>query len=38
MMSMRRKIAGLKPSEIRSLGRDELDMPVTKQVSSSSYT
>merc|ERR1712013_464319 len=31
MMSMRRKIAGLKPSEIRSLNRDELDMPVTKQ-------
>ena len=31
MMSMRRRIAGLKPSEIRSLGRDELDMPVTKQ-------
>ena len=31
MMSMRRKIAGLKPSEIRNLGRDELDMPVTKQ-------
>lgn len=31
MMSMRRKIAGLKPSEIRNLGRDELDLPVTKQ-------
>lgn len=31
MMSMRRKIAGLKPSEIKSLGKDELDMPVTKQ-------
>jgi len=30
MMSMRRKIAGLKPSEIRNLGRDELDLPVTK--------
>eukprot|EP00092_Neocalanus_flemingeri_P007562 GFUD01008161.1.p1 GENE.GFUD01008161.1~~GFUD01008161.1.p1 ORF type:complete len:514 (-),score=179.05 GFUD01008161.1:100-1641(-) len=29
MMSMRRRIAGLKPSEIRSLGREELDMPVT---------
>jgi hypothetical protein len=32
MMSMRRKIAGLKPSEIRNLGREELDLPVTKQV------
>jgi len=31
MMSMRRKIAGLKPMEIRSLNQDELDMPVTKQ-------
>ena len=31
MMSMRRKIAGLKPSEIRNLNRDELDLPVTKQ-------
>jgi len=31
MMSMRRRIAGLKPSEIRSLCREELDMPVTKQ-------
>ena len=31
MMSMRRKIAGLKPSEIRNLDRDELDLPVTKQ-------
>jgi len=30
MMSMRRKIAGLKPSEIRNLDKDELDMPVTK--------
>jgi hypothetical protein len=34
-MSMRRKIAGLKPSEIRNLDRDELDLPVTKQVKSS---
>ena len=25
MMSMRRKIAGLKPSEIRNLDKDELD-------------
>jgi len=31
MMSMRRKIAGLKPSEIRNLGREELDMPVTME-------
>ena len=31
MMSMRRKIAGLKPSEIRNLDRNELDLPVTKQ-------
>ena len=31
MMSMRRKIAGLKPSEIRNLDKDELDLPVTKQ-------
>ncbi len=32
MMSMRRKIAGLRPSEIRNLDREELDLPVTKQV------
>jgi len=31
MMSMRRKIAGLRPSEIRNLDRDELDLPVTKR-------
>merc|ERR1719242_206906 len=31
MMSMRRKIAGLKPSEIRNLDKSELDLPVTKQ-------
>merc|ERR1711997_981383 len=31
MMSMRRKIAGLKPSEIKNLAKAELDMPVTKQ-------
>ena len=31
MMSMRKKIAGLKPSEIRNLDREELDLPVTKQ-------
>ena len=34
MMSMRKKIAGLKPSEIRNLGKEELDLPVTKDVSS----
>jgi len=31
MMSMRRKIAGKKPSEIRSLCKEELDMPITRQ-------
>ena len=31
MMSMRKKIAGLKPSEIRNLAKDELDLPVTEQ-------
>merc|ERR1719186_1782484 len=31
MMSMRRKMAGLKASEIGNLGRDELDLPITKQ-------
>ena len=31
MMSMRRKIAGLKPSEIRNLDQGELDLPVTRQ-------
>ena len=31
MMSMRRKIAGLKPSQIRQLDKAELDLPVTKQ-------
>merc|ERR1712203_1162717 len=31
MMSMRRKIAGLKPSEIRNLDRSELDLPITNQ-------
>ena len=29
--STRRRIAGLKPSEIRSLGREELDVPVTME-------
>ena len=36
MMSMRKKIAGLKPSEIRNLGREELDLPVTIDVSKKS--
>ena len=31
MMSMRRRIAGLKPSEIRSLGMEELCMPITME-------
>lgn len=31
MMSMRRKIAGLKPTEIRQLPKEELDLPVTNQ-------
>ena len=31
MITMRRRIAGLKPSEIRSLGREELDVPVTME-------
>ena len=31
MMSMRRRIAGLKPSEIRSLGMEELYMPITME-------
>ena len=31
MMSMRRKIAGLKPREIRQLDKKDLDLPVTKQ-------
>ena len=31
MMSMRRKIAGLRPSEIRNLDKNELDLPVTKE-------
>jgi len=31
MMSMRKKIAGLKPSEIKNLGREDLDLPVTKE-------
>ena len=31
MITMRRRIAGLKPSEIRSLGREERDVPVTME-------
>lgn len=31
MMSMRRKIAGLKPEQIRQLAKEELDLPVTMQ-------
>ena len=31
MITMRRRIAGLKTSEIRSLGREELDVPVTME-------
>jgi len=31
MMSMRRKIAGLRPSEIKNLDKKELDLPVTNQ-------
>jgi len=31
MMSMRRKVAGLKPDEIRSLPKEELDLPVSQR-------
>lgn len=31
MMSMRRKIAGLKPEQIKQLAREELDLPVSAQ-------
>ncbi|XP_026332213.1 katanin p60 ATPase-containing subunit A-like 1 [Hyposmocoma kahamanoa] len=31
MMSMRRKIAGLKPEQIKQLAKEELDLPVTMQ-------
>lgn len=31
MMSMRRKIAGLKPEQIKQLAREELDLPVSSQ-------
>lgn len=29
MMAMRRRIAGLKPEEIKQLGKEELDLPVS---------
>ena len=29
MMSMRRKIAGLRPEQIKALPKEELDLPVT---------
>ncbi|XP_045487055.1 katanin p60 ATPase-containing subunit A-like 1 [Pieris rapae] len=31
MMSMRRRITGLKPEQIKQLAKEELDLPVTKQ-------
>jgi hypothetical protein len=31
MMSMRRKIAGLRPDQIKQLPKEELDLPVTVQ-------
>lgn len=31
MMSMRRRIAGLTPEEIRALAKEEVDRPITKQ-------
>jgi len=31
MMAMRRRVAGLKPEEIRALPKEELDLPVTKK-------
>lgn len=31
MMSMRRKIAGLKPEQIRQLATEEVDLPVSNQ-------
>lgn len=31
MMSMRRKIQGLKPEEIKKLSKEDLDLPVTSQ-------
>lgn len=31
MMSMRRKIAGLRPDQIKQLPKEELDLPVTME-------
>lgn len=31
MMSMRRKIAGLRPDQIKQLPKEEVDLPVTMQ-------
>lgn len=31
MMSMRKKIAGLKPDQIRQLPKEELDLPVSAE-------
>lgn len=31
MMSMRRKIAGLRPEQIKQLAKEDLDLPVSKQ-------
>jgi katanin p60 ATPase-containing subunit A1 len=31
MMAMRRRIAGLKPEEIKQLAREELDLPVSQR-------
>lgn len=31
MMSMRRKIAGLRPEEIRKLATEEVDLPVSNE-------
>ena len=31
MMSMRRRIAGLRPDQIRQLPKEELDLPVTME-------
>lgn len=31
MMSMRRRIAGLRPDQIRQLAKEELDLPVTME-------
>lgn len=30
MMSMRRKIAGLKPEQIKQLAKEDLDLPVSR--------